>query len=244
MVILPAIDIIDGKCVRLTQGDYSQQTTYAEDPVQVAKQFVEAGAEWIHVVDLDGAKAGKPVNLDVVERIVKETGADIELGGGIRSLESAHRALECGIARVIFGTRIATDLEFVEKAFRELKHLAVAGVDAKDGIVKVSGWTEGDSVGLYDLLKALDRSGVGRYIVTDIATDGTLAGPNLNMLAQVCDIVSGQVIASGGVSGLSDIQAIIDLQKPNLEGIIVGKAIYEGRATVPEMLSLVRTKAR
>lgn len=243
MLILPAIDILGGRCVRLRQGDYAESTVYSDDPVAVARGFAEAGAEWIHVVDLDGAKAGHPVNLQTVERIARETEAKVELGGGIRTLESAFEVLERGIDRVIFGTRIATDLEFVEKAFRELKHLAVAGVDARDGIVKVSGWTEGDSIDLYQLLTALDRSGVERFIVTDIATDGTLEGPNLPMLERVCKTVGGKVIASGGVGTLEDIRGLSALRLPNLEGVIVGKAIYEGRIDLPKALNEARSQA-
>ncbi|MBX3119653.1 MAG: 1-(5-phosphoribosyl)-5-[(5-phosphoribosylamino)methylideneamino]imidazole-4-carboxamide isomerase [Fimbriimonadaceae bacterium] len=236
MLILPAIDILEGKCVRLTQGDYAQKTEYSDDPVAVAKGFADAGAQWIHIVDLDGAKAGCPVNLTVVERIAKETPAKIELGGGIRSLESARQILKSGIARVIFGTRIATDLEFVEHAFGELGNAAIAGVDARDGIVKVSGWTEGEDIELYAFLHQLDGLGVARFIVTDIATDGAMQGPNLSMLKRVCETVAGKVIASGGVSSVEDLRAIDGLRLPNLEGAIVGKAIYEGRIDLPNAL--------
>lgn len=244
MVILPAIDIIDGKCVRLTQGDYESKTVYAEDPVAVAKEFASAGAEWIHIVDLDGAKAGRPVNLEPVQRIAQETALSVEFGGGVRSLEIAQDVLNCGVRRVIFGTRIATDLQFAKHAFSELGEQAVAGVDAKDGVVKVAGWTEGDSVGLYDLLDKLEGVGAKRFIVTDIATDGALKGPNLDLLSKVCHTVSGHVIASGGVSSIADVQALVDLNCANLEGVIVGKAIYEGRVGVAEMLNLVGSKAR
>lgn len=233
MLILPAIDIRGGKCVRLRQGDYAQETVYGEDPLAVAKGFVEEGAEWIHLVDLDGAKAGHPVNLDLVERIAKETGAKTELGGGIRSLEIAQQVLEKGITRVIFGSRLVSDRAQSAHLFKELGEQAVAGIDARNGKVSVTGWTEDSDLDALDLALELEQAGARWFIVTDIATDGMLQGPNLEMLSRFTGALSGAVIASGGVSSLEDLAAIRRIEPP-VEGAIVGKAIYEGRFTVRE----------
>lgn len=238
MLILPAIDIRGGKCVRLVQGDYAQETVYDDDPVAVAQGFVEQGAEWIHIVDLDGAKAGKPVNLDIVERIVKQTSAKVELGGGIRSLESANQVLNRGIARVIFGSRLVSNRAESADLFLELGERAVAGIDARNGKVSVTGWTEDSELDALDLAKELEEAGAKRFIVTDIATDGMLSGPNLQMLAEFSGALTGHVIASGGVSSLEDLKSINAIQPP-VEGAIVGKAIYERRLTVQQAIEAV-----
>lgn len=238
MLILPAIDIRGGKCVRLVQGDYAQETIYEEDPVAVAKGFVEQGAEWIHIVDLDGAKAGQPVNLDIVERIAKETSAKVELGGGIRMLETAFQVLNRGIARVIFGSRLVSNRAESADLFKALGDQAVAGIDARNGKVSVVGWTEDSELGSLELAQELEAAGAKRFIVTDIATDGMLTGPNLEMLAEFAGALTGHVIASGGVSSLDDLRAIKAIHPP-VEGAIVGKAIYEGRLTVQQAIQAV-----
>lgn len=238
MLILPAIDIRGGKCVRLVQGDYAQETIYGEDPLAVAQSFAEHGAEWIHIVDLDGAKAGQPMNLDIVERIAKETSAKVELGGGIRMLETAIQVLNRGIARVIFGSRLVSNRTESADLFQALGDQAVAGIDARNGKVSVVGWTEDSELGALDLAKELEEAGARRFIVTDIATDGMLTGPNLKMLAEFSGALKGHVIASGGVSSLEDIKAIKGIHPP-VEGAIVGKAIYEGRLTVQQAIQAV-----
>lgn len=238
MLILPAIDIRGGKCVRLVQGDYDQETVYGDDPLAVAFGFAEEGAEWIHVVDLDGAKAGHPVNLDLVERIAKETSAKVELGGGVRSLEMATQVLNRGIARVIFGSRLVSNRAESAGLFRELGEKAVAGIDARNGKVSVVGWTEDSELGALDLALELEAAGARRFIVTDIATDGMLRGPNLSMLAQFSGALQAHLIASGGVSSLEDLTAIKAINPP-VEGAIVGKAVYEGRFTVGQAIEAV-----
>ncbi|MBC8065953.1 MAG: 1-(5-phosphoribosyl)-5-[(5-phosphoribosylamino)methylideneamino]imidazole-4-carboxamide isomerase [Chlorobia bacterium] len=238
MLILPAIDIRGGKCVRLRQGDYAQETIYSEDPVAVARGFVEQGAEWIHIVDLDGAKAGQPVNLDIVEQIVKATSAKVELGGGIRNLETATQVLNRGIARVILGSRLVSNRAESADLFHALGDQAVAGIDARNGMVSVVGWTEDSELGSLDLARELEEAGARRFIVTDIATDGMLSGPNLAMLAEFSGALTGHVIASGGVSSLEDLKSINAIQPP-IEGAIVGKAIYEGRLTVQQAIEAV-----
>lgn len=238
MLILPAIDIRGGKCVRLIQGDYAQETVYGEDPIVVAKGFAEQGAEWIHVVDLDGAKAGSPQNLTVVERIVKETGAKVELGGGIRDLETAERVLSTGVNRVIFGTRLVSDRSRSEELFKALGDRAVAGIDARNGKVSVVGWTEDSDLDALDFAKELEAIGAKTFIVTDIATDGMLQGPNLEMLSLFAHNLSAGVIASGGVSSIEDLLAIKQIGG-SIQGAIAGKAIYENRFTVKQAIQAV-----
>jgi phosphoribosylformimino-5-aminoimidazole carboxamide ribotide isomerase len=238
MLILPAIDIRDGKCVRLIQGDYAQETIYGEDPVKVALDFVEQGAEWIHVVDLDGAKAGSPLNLGIVERMVKESGAKVELGGGIRDLETAQRVLAIGVTRVIFGTRLVSDRSRSEELFKALGDRAVAGIDARNGKVSVVGWTEDSDLDALDFAKELQTMGAEIFIVTDIATDGMLQGPNTEMLSRFAKELSAGVIASGGVSSLEDLGAIKGIGGA-IQGAIVGKAIYENRFTVRQAIQAV-----
>lgn len=224
--------------MRLIQGDYAQETVYGEDPVAVAQGFVEQGAEWIHIVDLDGAKAGHPVNLDIVERIAKETSAKVELGGGIRMLETAIQVLNRGIVRVIFGSRLVSNRAESADLFQALGDQAVAGIDARNGKVSVVGWTEDSELDALDLAKELEEAGARRFIVTDIATDGMLAGPNMKMLAEFSGGLQSHVIASGGVSCLDDLKSIKAIQ-PSVEGAIVGKAIYEGRLTVQQAIQAV-----
>lgn len=240
MLILPAIDLRGGKCVRLKQGDYAQETVYGEDPGAVARQFAEEGAEWIHVVDLDGAKTGQPENFDSIRAIVQASGAKVEVGGGVRTLETAQRLLDVGVSRVIFGTRLLATEDRGAKLFAELGEQAVAGIDARDGKVATIGWTEQSTVDAVDFARVLEENGAKRFIVTDIATDGMLQGPNLPMLEAFAKAVKSPVIASGGVSNLDDLEAIQGLPVENIEGIIVGKAIYESRFTVREAVSLVR----
>lgn len=237
MLILPAIDLRAGKCVRLKQGDYAQETIYGEDPAAVAADFAEQGADWIHVVDLDGAKAGEPQNLDAIRAIVEASDVPVEVGGGIRSLETAQRLLDLGVGRVIFGTRLLATEDAGESLFRALGEQAVAGIDSRDGMVAVTGWTEQSSVVALDFAKHLESVGAKRFIVTDIATDGMLQGPNLPMLRQFAEELQGAVIASGGVATLDDLVAISGLR---VEGAIVGKAIYERRFTVAEAVQSAR----
>ena len=238
MLILPAIDLVDGKCVRLHQGNYDQATSYALDPIDVAKSFAEDGAEWIHIVDLDGAKSGSPHNLKVVAEICRQCPAKIELGGGIRSLEIAQTVLEQGISRVILGSRLAGDLEACRAVFKALGESAVAGLDMRDGKVAVSGWTESTTIDGLELALQLQDLGAQRFILTDIATDGTLAGPNLDMLKRFAQALDRPVIASGGISSLEDLVSVRKIRPP-IEGTIVGKALYEGRFTVSQAISSV-----
>ena len=236
MLILPAIDIRGGNCVRLIQGDYSQETVYGDDPAIVALEFEKAGAEWIHLVDLDGAKAGVPVNVETLRSIRSAVSCRLEVGGGIRDLNSAVQLLDLGIDRVILGTILVKDPEFRRQAFGELGEKVVAGIDAKDGYIAVSGWEQTSALLAVEAAVQMEAEGAQRFIVTDIATDGMLTGPNLGFLADFTRVLKSRVIASGGVSSSKDLAEIAAVF-PAVEGAIVGKAIYENRISLREELA-------
>lgn len=237
MLIIPAIDIRGGKCVRLFQGDYNQETVYNEFPAEQAKKFQEDGASLIHLVDLDGAKAGKPVNLDVVRSICSAVTIPCELGGGIRTLEDAKAAFDAGVCRVILGTTACENPLLVKDFVSEFgADRVVMGIDAKGGRVAVKGWIETSMVDVFELIAKLEEMGVTRFIYTDISTDGALSGPNLDSVAAVCSRVPRcGVIASGGISSAADIVNLRGLEKENLEGVIVGKALYAGKTSFREL---------
>ena len=228
MIVLPAIDIKDGRCVRLLQGDYSQVTTYDDDPVRVAQRWQEAGARWLHVVDLDGAAQGFPVNAALIERMRQATQLYIEVGGGLRSLESIERVLALGVERVILGTVAITNRVLLREAVARWHERIVVGIDARDGLVAIAGWRESSPVRAIDLAQELSAEGVQRFVYTDIARDGALQGPNFAGLAEMqraTSATSAALIASGGVSSLADLHK---LAQSGVEGAIVGKAIYSG----------------
>jgi phosphoribosylformimino-5-aminoimidazole carboxamide ribotide isomerase len=223
MIILPAIDIKDGRCVRLYQGDYTQVTTYDSDPVQVAMRWQAAGAHWLHVVDLDGAAQGFPVSVDLIKRICAETTLHVEVGGGMRSLAHIEHILALGVERVILGTVAITDRTLLQEALARWGERIVVGLDARDGWVAISGWRETSRVKAVTLATDLSEIGVQRFVYTDIARDGALTGPNFAALLEMQQATSSALIASGGVSTLADLQA---LKQTGVEGAIVGKAIY------------------
>jgi phosphoribosylformimino-5-aminoimidazole carboxamide ribotide isomerase len=225
MIILPAIDIKDGQCVRLFQGDYAQVTTYDSDPVQVALRWQDAGSSWLHLVDLDGAKAGYPVNAELIKRIRAATTLHIEVGGGIRTLDHVEQMLDLGVDRVILGTVAITDRALLQEALARWQERIVVGLDARDGYVAITGWLETSQVKAVDLAAELSALGVQRFVYTDIARDGALTGPNLKALTEMQQAVTSALVASGGVSSLADLQA---LAQSGVEGTIVGKAIYTG----------------
>jgi phosphoribosylformimino-5-aminoimidazole carboxamide ribotide isomerase len=225
MIILPAIDVKDGRCVRLYQGDYSRVTTYDSDPVQVALRWQEAGASWLHVVDLDGAAQGRPVHVDLLKAIRAATKLRIEVGGGLRSLVHIERILDLGIERVILGTAALKDRALLGEAISRWDERIAVGLDARDGLVAIAGWHETSRVKATALAAELCAFGVPRFIYTDIARDGALSGPNLNALAELRRATWRPLIASGGVSALADLHALAAL---NVEGVIIGKAIYTG----------------
>ena len=237
MIILPAIDIKDGQCVRLYQGDYAQVTTYETDPVSVAQRWQKAGASWLHIVDLDGAASGRPVNDELIARMRAATDLHIEVGGGMRSLAHIERMLARGVERVILGTAVLTDRALLEAALERRGERIAVGLDARGGMVAISGWRETSHVQATTLARELSTLGVKRFIYTDIARDGALRGPNLAALAEMQRAIDGAgatLIASGGVSSLADLRAIAAL---GVEGAIIGKALYTGAINLAEAIA-------
>ena len=225
MLIFPAIDLLQGQAVRLYKGDYAQKTVYSDDPVSVAMNFKAAGAGQIHLVDLEGAKSGDTPNLELICRIKKETGLFCEVGGGIRSLQTMERYLSAGIDRVILGTAAVTEEGLVEAAVARYGDKIALGVDLKDGMVAIRGWTSKTDLDAFSFCEKMQKAGVKTMICTDISRDGAMQGTNRELYRQLSDRFSMQIIASGGVSSLEDIQA---LRRLNLYGAIIGKAYYTG----------------
>lgn len=232
--LLPAIDILGGKAVRLAKGDYEQVTVYNNDPVAQARAFVDAGAEWVHVVDLDGARSGEPQNIAIVERIVRETSLQVEVGGGVRSLETLQRLIDAGAARVVLGTALVNDPELAKAAVKLVggEHLT-AGIDAKDGEVAVSGWLEGSGVAATELASAMAQVGFRHVVYTDIARDGMQTGIDPAAYVRMAEAFGHPVIASGGVASVADIERLAPVAA-SIEGVITGRAIYEGSLTVQD----------
>lgn len=239
MLIYPAIDIKNGQCVRLTQGLADQQTSYYDDPVQPAREFKADGTRWVHVVDLDGAFTGKGENLQIVRQIAA-LGLKVQLGGGMREIDNIERALEAGVSRVVVGTRASKDPEFVALAAEKFGEAVAIGIDAKDGKVAVRGWVDVTDVDAIALAQSVVAAGIRTLIYTDIATDGMMSGPNLQAQGQMCEAVNAQVIASGGVARREDVQRLNELSKrrPNLHGVIVGKALYEKAVTLTDLIAI------
>jgi phosphoribosylformimino-5-aminoimidazole carboxamide ribotide isomerase len=237
MTIYPAIDIKGGRCVRLTQGRADQETVYAENPADVAVQFKKAGATWVHVVDLDGAFAGESKNLSVV-RAIAALGLKVELGGGLRNRLAVERALGLGVDRVVIGTKAAESEEFVAELVKNFGDRVAVGIDAKNGHVAVKGWVDTTGATALGLAQRMDAIGVRTLIYTDISTDGMLTGPNIPAQEAMLKAVKCRVIASGGISQQADVGAIHGLAKKyvNLDGVIIGKAIYEKRVDLAEAL--------
>lgn len=236
MLIIPAIDIRNGRCVRLLQGDPDRQTVYSDDPVGMARSFEEAGARLIHVVDLDGAFGGSPVNHGIIASIAGALSIPIEVGGGIRTVEDIARYRDAGIGRVILGTVLLAAA--AEELIREHAGVIIAGIDARDGMVATHGWKKVSTLPAITIIKELQKSGINEIIFTDIATDGMLSGPNMDSLNSVLASCPGvSLIASGGVSSLGDIEALAGWESRGIRGCIVGKAIYDGRIDVREALA-------
>jgi phosphoribosylformimino-5-aminoimidazole carboxamide ribotide isomerase len=225
MIILPAIDIKDGQCVRLYQGDYDQVTTYDVDPVNIAQRWQRFGASWLHIVDLDGAAAGHPVNVETIKSIRASTIVRIELGGGMRTLADIGHMLELGIDRIVLGTVVLTNRTLLMEALAQWGERIVVGLDARSGSIAISGWRENSQVQATSLASELCALGVQRFIYTDIARDGALKGPNIEELKEIKQMISCSLIASGGVSSIDD---LLSLAKLRIEGTIVGKALYTG----------------
>lgn len=241
MIIYPAIDIRGGRCVRLTEGRFDQETVFADNPADMARKWAAAGAEYLHVVDLDGAVAGKSVNLEVVTNIVKTVNIPVQLGGGIRSLTNIEQVLKAGVSRVILGSVAVRNPELVREACRQFGSRIVVGIDARDGQAAVDGWEVSGGVGAEELAKKMAEAGVTRIIYTDISRDGTLQGVNVTATASLAKAAGIPVIASGGVKSLDDITALKAANfQGGIEGVIVGKAIYTGAVDVAIAIRLAK----
>lgn len=236
MIILPAIDLKDGKCVRLRQGRADDMTVYGDDPAAQAKDWAEQGGRELHVVDLDGAFAGTPRHAETIARIIAAFGGPVEVGGGLRTPEALAAVIEAGAARAIIGSAALDDPEFLSKAVELYGEKIAVGIDARDGYVQTKGWVETTRVKATDLASAVARLGVKTIIYTDTATDGMLGGPNLTQMAAICDAApTCAITASGGVSSPFDVENLKALERANLRAAIVGKALYDGRTTLREM---------
>ncbi len=236
MLLIPAIDLMDGCVVRLKQGRAEERTIYSDDPAAFARKWRDAGARWLHVVDLDGAFAGEPRNLDAVRAIVAALDIPVQLGGGLRSSATIRAALEVGVRRVILGTRAAENPEWIQSIVEETgPGRIVAGIDARDGIVATKGWTESSNIPAIDLARTVTAAGVRTIIYTDIATDGMLEGPNIAQLQGLAAAIDCEVIASGGVTTLDDVMRLAAV--PGICAAIVGKALFEGRLDLAKAIA-------
>lgn len=232
MLILPAIDLIDKKCVRLTKGVYSELSVYEEDPVKMAKSLVQGGAEYIHIIDLDSAIKGTKENFEVIEKIRNAVDVPIQLGGGIRSIERAIELIDIGIDRLIVSTAAIMDDEFLTQLIEKFKNRIAISLDAKGEIVLIKGWVEKTDKNIYELAKELNNRGVENLIYTDIDRDGMLCGPNLEVLKKLNEMIDINLIAAGGVTTVEDLEKLSEL---NLYGAIVGKALYEGKISMEQI---------
>lgn len=237
MRIYPAIDLMGGQCVRLRQGRADQATVYSNDPVAMAQRWEREGGGFLHLVDLDGAFAGEPRHTAVVSAIAKAVKIPVEVGGGLRTDEHVQELLDAGVRRVILGSRALSDPESVRRLAARFPGRIVVGIDARDGFVQVKGWVETSATKATDLARQVADMGVAAIIYTDTATDGMLSGPNLSAMAAMCDAVPNlPIVASGGISRAENVRDLASLARPNLDGVIVGRALYEGTATLPELL--------
>ncbi|MGI6730491.1 MAG: 1-(5-phosphoribosyl)-5-[(5-phosphoribosylamino)methylideneamino]imidazole-4-carboxamide isomerase [Anaerovoracaceae bacterium] len=233
MIILPAIDIKNGQCVRLTKGDFATVEKVAEDPLETALEFQRQGAKWLHMVDLDGAVEGELINREIFLNVAKKTDLKVELGGGIRSMESIHFYLENGISRVILGSAAVSNPKLVEEAVAKYGDKIAVGIDARNEMVSASGWLDDSNIHYIDLARKMEEVGVNYIIFTDISKDGTLSGPNLEQLSRINKAVDCNIIASGGIHVIDDIIALNEME---LYGAICGKSIYKGTLSLKEAI--------
>lgn len=237
MKIFPAIDLYGKKAVRLYKGDYAQMTVYSENPIEVARDFESKGAEYIHMVDLEGAKNGTTPNLEIVKDIAENTSLFVEIGGGIRSMETVKKYLDNGVGRVILGTSAVTDEDFLLKAVSTYKEKIAVGADVKDGYIAIKGWVEKSQYSLEEFLSKMEKIGVKTVICTDISKDGAMKGTNLELYKKLSEKYSLNIIASGGVSTIDDIRA---LRKMDMYGAIIGKAYYTGAIDLKEAIEVAK----
>ena len=237
MELIPAIDIIDGKCVRLYQGDYSKETVYSDDPVEVALRWESLGASRIHIVDLDGARSGNPDNLSVVKRIVKAVQVPVQMGGGVRTLDSARRIIDAGVQRVMLGTVAVREPDIVRSACDELgSEAVVVAVDSRDGQVAVSGWTSASQIQATDLVASMMEAGVQTFLCTDISRDGTLSGPNYDLMHDLVQVAGRGIIAAGGIASIQHLQRLTDT---GIGAAVIGKALYTADIDLHEALATI-----
>ena len=239
MLIIPAIDLKNGKVVRLFQGKFNRQKVYSADPVKVAKHWAKQGAKFLHIVDLDGAATGALKNIEVVKKIIDQVGIGLELGGGVRSLETISKLLSLGVERVILGTKAASDAKFLKQAWKKFGEKIIVSIDAKCGKVLTHGWNCGVAKTTLAFAKELKTIGFKQLIYTDISKDGTLTGPNISGIKELLKEAQLNVIASGGVADLKDLVRLDKLKKQGLSGVIIGKALYERKFTLAEALKLI-----
>ncbi|MFP5309287.1 MAG: HisA/HisF-related TIM barrel protein [Actinomycetes bacterium] len=236
LTLYPAVDIKDGRAVRLTQGKADEETVYDVDPVAAARRFTDAGSPWLHVVDLDAAFTGEPRNRELIAAIIEATGAKVQASGGVRTLEDVRTCVGFGAERVVIGTMALTDPDFVRRVLDELGPVCAVGLDVRGDVLQARGWTE-EAGDLWEALERFTAMGVPRFVVTDVATDGMLQGPNTDLLLRVADATDAHVTASGGVATLDDLRAIDDLH-PRIDAAIVGKALYAGAFTIEDALAV------
>ena len=234
MILLPAVDIRDGRAVRLRQGDFDDETVYADDPLEAARSFTDAGADYLHVVDLDGARDGEPANLRHLERIKSELPVTVQYGGGLRSMAAVGSALSHGADRVVLGTAAFNDRPFLEQALGTWGTRIVVAIDVRGGEVSVAGWTRETGAAPEDVIRELQRIGVSLFIYTNVDRDGMLEGPDLDEVSRIAAVVRGSFLYSGGIASLDDLKSLKELRLHSLAGVISGKALYEGRFVLAE----------
>lgn len=234
MILYPAIDILDGQAVRLVQGDFEDRTVYRDSPLEAARAWVEAGARFLHIVDLDGAKDGSPRNLEHVEAIAAQLPVPVQLGGGLRSLGAVRDALGVGVERVILGTAALRDVDFLDDVLAAYRERVIVSIDTRGGNVSVAGWQETTGLPAQSAIESLQHRGVRSFVYSNVDRDGMLGGVDVEEVARIASVVRGRFIYSGGVSTLDDLRALAAMRQVNLGGVIVGKALYEGRFTIQE----------
>jgi len=234
MILLPAIDILGGKAVRLARGDFDAKTEYDADPLEAARRWVANGARALHVVDLDGARSGSPQNLDHVRRIAQTVEVPVQVGGGLRTVDDVRRAVDAGASRVVLGTAAYTDVDFIDTVLLDHGERVIVSVDVREGKLAASGWTQQTEIPAESVIQQLGDRGVKRFVYSNIDRDGMLEGPDLTEVQRIAGTVRGSFIYSGGVSTLDDLHALVALRQVNLSGVIVGKALYERRFDVSE----------
>jgi len=239
MKIFPAIDLKDGKCVRLSKGDYKQVTHYSDNPLEMAETWISQGANNLHIVDLDGAKAGKPINFTIIESIRKEfPNLFIQVGGGIRNQENINRYINAKIDKVIIGTKVVTDPEFIKKIDANILNRIVVDVAVKDEMLAVQGWNESSSYNIKEFISILNQNNISEIVFTDVSKDGMLQGINLEKIKEILNFSNIPLIASGGVTSIKDIENLKKFKDKGLSGIIIGKALYENKISLPEVIKI------